>query len=321
MNLNRPIPQETFHPRMIVWQLTNASETNTFSTHECLLTIDSIARIAKPIVILTGNNLIQRSDLYEIVEYGSALGLKIIIEALPDELSSDVLKQYARFGAKVFRILIDGCIKEDPGTRFKHSGEFQGLRDAVRRLRKAKYEIHLCLTITYNDIRALAFNHDYAIRSAAEGLYCYLRPKGFNNNGIQEGEDPSEEIIEAIAKMKRFSPESMYVSPQCVKYGMRRISEVIEYEDGQEIREYNIERKNWCLGGKTFTFISSVGKVQVCAGQLRECGDLRVSGYDFQKIWETSEVFESLRGNEKTCTEIQGLLDDVRKVQFVPMKP
>jgi radical SAM protein with 4Fe4S-binding SPASM domain len=49
------------------------------------------------------------------------------------------------------------------------------------------------------------------------------------------------------------------------------------------------------MGGKSFAFISHLGKVQICGFLDVECGDLRHEGYDFHKIWETSEVFLKVR--------------------------
>src|SRR5271169_846346 len=101
---NRSFSKEIFRPRVIIWQLTPShsgegkKETQTLSQQESMLITESIARISKSIVVLTGNNLLQRNDLYDIVDYGHALGLKIILELEPEELTSEVLAKYRQFG-------------------------------------------------------------------------------------------------------------------------------------------------------------------------------------------------------------------------------
>jgi radical SAM protein with 4Fe4S-binding SPASM domain len=50
-----------------------------------------------------------------------------------------------------------------------------------------------------------------------------------------------------------------------------------------------------CLGGKTFAFISHVGKVQICGFLDLTCGDLREEDFNFRHIWESSPLFLKLR--------------------------
>lgn len=312
MLTNSNSTEERYYPRLIVWQLSNLHDTNFFLTHECLLTIDSIARLTKPIIVFTGSNLLHRPDLYHVIEYGTALGLKIIVEARVEELTNHILFRYKAFGPKLFRLILDGCVIEDPETRYKQSPEFRALQDAIQRLKEVGYEIHLGTTIRQVNIRELAFYHDFAFRSAADGLYCHLSLKSSDHNG---GEDENaHEVIEALSQMKRFSPKNMYVSPQCVKYGLHILPNVMDnYQRGScaNDKEWN----HWCLGGKTFAFISAEGNVKVCAGQPRVCGELRSNGYNFKEIWETSAVFGCLRSHERTCGETREQLSTVQETQ------
>ena len=39
-----------------------------------------------------------------------------------------------------------------------------------------------------------------------------------------------------------------------------------------------------CMGGKSFAFISHVGKVQICGFLEEEAGDLREANLDFESI-------------------------------------
>ena len=116
--------KEDFRPRLIVWQLTEDGKrdaafeagmplfSNEFTPQECMLTIDSIARASKPIVVLTGPGVVKFPNLFGIVQYSFALGLKVIVEATPDEITDELLLNYSRFGRRVFRVMIDGCIAE-----------------------------------------------------------------------------------------------------------------------------------------------------------------------------------------------------------------
>lgn len=317
MNFRYEIDQEDFRPRLIIWQLEERQNGVTpehffrkpaekLTVQECMTVLESIARMAKPIVVLTGAHLLQQEDLFNIVEYGHGLGLKMIIETPPEDITQETLRQFSVFGPRVFRILLDGCIKEDMDTRFRRTSEFYTLERCIRLLKSAGYEIHLAVTVKVPQIRELAFEHDYAFRRAARGLYCHLsldrskQPKG-KQNEYTEGE--IEEFIEAIAKMKRYSPDDMYFSPQCVQYGFVGFSETSYESDSHIDHAKGFQWKHHCLGGKRFAYITHEGKVQVCSGLSTECGDLRMTDFDFQEVWESSEIFRDLRDCCKSCKD------------------
>jgi hypothetical protein len=152
MNVNIEDQDNDFRPRVIIWQLTlgdhqSVNGNRVLSQQECMLIIESIASVAKSIVVLTGLHLAQRADLYDIVAYGQALGLKIILETHPEELTEEVLTKYQLFGPRIFRVVLDGRIVEDSETRYRQSPEFLLLEDTVSRMKRMGFEIHFALNI------------------------------------------------------------------------------------------------------------------------------------------------------------------------------
>jgi len=296
-------------PRVIIWQLTQGERSykppgagSLLTQHECLLIIDSIARLSKSIVVLTGSNLIRRADLHEIVGYGSALGLKMIIELKPEEISPEVLEKYRQFGPRILRLVLNGCVVEDIDTRFRQSPAFSRLEKAVRRMKDSGFELHFSLNIDKPDIRALGYNLDYAFRSAAKGLFCHLR---FNvlrdkkSTARRDGLISVDEFIYKISELKPLLPSNMYFSPQCVKYTPCQV------EEHSKLEFLRSEHPKWthsCLAGKTFAFLTETGKVYLCGGMHARCGDLRGCGYDFRRVWMESEVFKLLRDEQRSCT-------------------
>ncbi len=306
--------EEDFFPRMIVWQLSRKKtpgEPDVLTTHECLLIIDSIARIAKPIIVLTGRKVAERPDLFQIVEYGFALGLKMIIEVAPQELTDEMIEKYVIFGPKVFRLLLDGAITEDMDTRFKQSTQFQALENSIRRLKKAGYEIHLGSSIHKPDTRQLAFEHDFALQKSANGLYCHLAWDAALLPEKDQDADTDQfigQFISKIAQIKRLSPKGMYFSPQCIKYGLHDVAAPGEGNGEQENHKVRVEWTHWCLAGRSFIFISPTGSVQPCASLGTPCGELRENNYNFREIWYNSEVLAKLRSEVLSCPTVRELL-------------
>ena len=299
---------EHHRPKLLVWELTPSASDDvanggSFSTHECLLTIDSIARTAKPIVVMTGQGVVNRPDLFSIIEYGVALGLKIIVEVRPAEVHEELIRKFSSFGHRIFRVIVDGSIEEDMNTRYKDTDGFRELERAVESIRNAGLEVHLGTTVHRPDRRQLAFDHDFALTRSAAGFYCHFcfdQPE-------QVDTDPAEieEIVAAIARMKGYSPRDMYFSPQCIRYEHRHTFGT--REEGDNGATAGSEWNHWCLGGKTFGFISAAGDVQVCSGIPVDCGNLRKYRYDFRSIWFTSNVMKKIREQERTCSETRDL--------------
>ena len=317
---NESVGQE-YRPRVLIWQLAppriagsaipaGLHNGDVLSTSECLLILESIARVSKPIVVFTGDGVLRRPDMHTIVEYGIALGLKLIVEASPQDLTDELMRSFSSFGPKIFRILLDGCIVEDMDTRYKPTNEFIALEEKVARLKKEGFEIHLSTTVRKPGIRELAFEWDYAFRTAAHGLYCHLHFIGTKSRPANQ-EEPTETpdgLIEAIARIKQFSPDRMYISPQCVKYGMVSDMHEPRHEDNEMSQKTGSQWRHWCLAGKAFAFINHSGQVQGCIGLRAEGGNLRANNYDFESIWLESHVFQRLRQMTLSCSETQAEL-------------
>jgi MoaA/NifB/PqqE/SkfB family radical SAM enzyme len=313
--------QEEYTPKMIVWSLTppdyrprnldpGASSPNQngedLSTSECLLVLEGIARLSNPIVVVTGPHVVRRPDLLEITSYGTAVGLKMVIEAHASDISDELMRSLRSFGPRTIRVLLDGHIRESPETRFEQTPEFQLIEKTVQRLREAGFQVHFGATVRRTDLRQLAFDLDYAIDNAARGLYChlYFLDTGAKRSGDRDLEEEMDAFLERIAELKQFLPDSMYFSPQCVRYQYRQHQEQLSAEYDYAASEW----KHWCLGGKTFAFITSSGRVRICSGSPVDCGDLRESGLDFRKIWFESEVLHLVRTHQMTCAETRAYL-------------
>jgi len=316
---------DDFKPRLIVWQLQSEGESGgngvhaspdhphppglPLSTRECLLIIDAIARTSKPIVVLTGNTIMARPDLHQIVEYGVALGLKMILEAGPEELTEEVLRKFSQFGPRIFRILVGDVIVEDMQTRYRHSTRFEALEATVNRMNAAGFEVHLCVHLKKPDVRSLAFDHDYAMRRKVNGLYCHLSfgPSRRSNGKRRAADENLDLFIEEIAQMKSFSPDQMYFSPQCVRYGYHN-AEHGQPADPDGFHHNATSWHHWCLAGRTYAFIGPDGTVRACAGLEPSCGNLRSNGFNFKKIWESASVFMRLRSDFRSCSQTRTLI-------------
>lgn len=325
--------EEDFRPRLIVWRITGNGDRNgeqvsaessstlpsALNTNECMLILESIARVSKPIIVLTGRAVLQRPDIHDIVAYGQAVGLKMVVETRARDLDDDVLRRFRPFGGRVFRILLHDEIVEDIDSRFKQSPGFAELVQTVHRLRDAGYEVHFGMIVRRPNVREVAFDLDFAIQESARGLCFHLAfsEPAVGERGVAAEGDSPDDFIARISELKQFLPKNMYYSPQCVKYGFLNGSQETKESNGDEERAHTPEWTHWCLGGKTYVYITEEGKVRLCLGSPIECGDLRAQGYDFKTIWEQSELFRRLRGSKLTCSDVRSEVQRLQTYQEI----
>jgi len=80
--------------RMVAWEVTRGCNLSCLhcralsgegpypgelTTEECLQVVDDIASFSSPIVILTGGEPLLRQDVYQIAEYGTGKGLRMVL--------------------------------------------------------------------------------------------------------------------------------------------------------------------------------------------------------------------------------------------------
>jgi MoaA/NifB/PqqE/SkfB family radical SAM enzyme len=298
-----PQTDEEFRPRLLVWNLSPAERTDgaqPLSTAECLLVLEGIAKTAKSIIVITGDNVVERTDLFEIISYGTAFGLKMGVEVRPADITLSLLRRFAAYKPNVFRLVIDGILEEAEETRYAGTPAYQALEESIQLLRAEGYEVHLVLSCDGGDERALTIALDYGLRRAARGVFCHLHFNGHGNGDKETGTQKDNDFIMRLSALKQYLPDNMYVSPQCIKYAACR------YEDDADVLSGDLQVSDgWfhiCMGGRSYAYLSAAGKMYLCGNQEAVCGDLREEHFDFAALWEKSALFGALREHRRSCS-------------------
>jgi AdoMet-dependent heme synthase len=323
-----------YRPRLIIWNVSPkidvVSEKNEIplTTQECFAVMDNISEFSKPIMVLStnsceklNNDTFDRADIVDLILYGNSLGLKMIVETCGQKLNQELRNVLRSIGTKSIRILIHDRVKESIENGFLKNKEFSELDQKLNELRADGFEIQLGITLDKFDERTVAFMIDYAVIKNARGIYFHLSE---DKSKLEKNKSKSnkaanknvcrEDIIAWIAKQKRLLPEEMYFSPQCIRYGFRHEEDILDFTQDHraQINHTNTDHKpqigHWCLGGKTFAYITNAGKVQICHDLKTECGDLRKNNYNFKKIWERSDVFKEIRNANFSCLQTRNFI-------------
>ena len=123
-------------PRLIAFEVTrrcrfnclhcraNAGNTNDeLTTGQCKKILASIAKFNKCVIILTGGEPMERSDIYELIQYGRKLGLRMVLASCGYLIDRQILTGLKKAGIMALSFSIDGAGAEThdeftPGLSF-----------------------------------------------------------------------------------------------------------------------------------------------------------------------------------------------------------
>ncbi|HEX2967321.1 MAG TPA: radical SAM protein [Syntrophorhabdaceae bacterium] len=290
--------QRTFPLRMVAWELTRncnlncihcrasaslGPHTNELTTDECKNVLDGIAAFAVPTIIITGGEPLMRDDVFEIIEYGTKKGLRLVIAINGTLLTRVKAERLKTSGIKRVSLSLDGI---EPAThdRFRGvEGSFKAVMHAAEILRATglSFQINTTITRLNADIIEAMYALVRSIGAVAWHIFLLVPVgRGEGLKGVELDAAMYEEKLHHLCEMEQRNEIEMKVT--CAPHYYR-----IQKERGIT------PKSGGCLAGKSFLFISHRGIAQPCGYLDIPSGDIRTAGV--QKVWLESDVFNSLR--------------------------
>jgi len=291
-------------PRLIAWELTRRCvlackhcraaagaepSREELSTAECLRLVDNIASFAKPILILTGGEPMLREDLCDIAVRARQAGMRPVLASCGMLLNGASAALIARSGVEAVAISLDGATAKSHDAFRGMKGAFDAALAGLAAARRAGLRVQVNTTVTRDNVGQLPAILELAVRlGAATFNPFFLVPTG-RGAGLAGRQLSAEEYEKTLCWLAGVDRKDIQLRVTCAPHYQRILRQQGSPAEGGG---------GGCLGGKSFAFISHRGKVQVCGFLDLECGDLRLMGLDFHRIWETSEVFTRLRDSD-----------------------
>ncbi len=265
-------------------------------TRASLRLLDQISDVGNPIVILTGGEPMLRPDIYEIAEYGSAKGLRMVMAPNGTLITRENAGKLTAAGIKRISISIDGASAESHDRFRGVEGAFDGAMTGVKHANAAGLEFQINTTITKTNLDQIPKIHALAVELGAAAHHIFLlvptgRGKYIADQTIDAAE--YEKALNWFYDQREKSP--MQLKATCAPHYYRILRQRARAE-GRTVTfdSHGLDAvTRGCLGGVGFCFISHVGIVQPCGFLDLNCGD--VTRTSFKEIWEGSEVFSALR--------------------------
>ncbi|GAK53965.1 radical SAM domain protein [Candidatus Moduliflexus flocculans] len=316
-------------PRLIAWEVTrrctlnclhcrasaqNIPYQNEFSFAECRRLLDGMTCFSPPpIIILTGGDPMLRDDIFEIISYGSSLGLRMVIALCGQGLSRDILERLKACGILKISFSLDGSTAATHDAFRREEGAFDAVLRGMALAREVGIPFQVNSTISTYNVNELPAILDLAVQSGADAFHPFLLVPTGNAKDLMDMELSPEAYEKTLLWIYEESQRrSILVKPTCAPHYSR-----IMRQQSSERQKHSTtfshpgqtghsghphgsmsSMTKGCLGGQGFAFVSHIGKVQICGFLDVECGDVRQADFDFQQIWETSPVFLEMRDTD-----------------------
>jgi len=266
----------------------SGSNSEELTTEQCKRILASVANFNKCIIILTGGEPSERSDIYELIRYGRRLGLPMVTATCGYPINNGSIAELKEAGILALSISLDGASAQTHDAFRRSEGAFELAVKAAKAARDVGVRFQINTTITKSNVAEVPMIAELAEKL---GAYCFnpfvLVPTGRGGQIVDEILEPAEyeKLLNEMLQLKLKSAIEVRVTcgPQFARiYQQAKI-------EGQ------IGSVNGCMGGRGFGFISCRGDVQTCGFLDISAGNLIENGFDFGKIWLESDFLKEIR--------------------------
>ena len=254
------------------------------NTQEGKALLDEIAKAGFKIMIFSGGEPFLRSDIFELVEHATKIGLRPVFGTNGTLITPETARRLKEIGAMGVGISLDSLDKQKHDTLREFPGGWDGAVQGMKNCREAgvPFQIHTTV-MDWNQDEVTAIT-DFAVELGAVAHHIFfLVPTGRGANIEEESlrAEQYEKILHQI--MKKQQEVKIELKPTCAPQFMR-----IAQQMGMKLRF-----GRGCLAGTSYCIISPKGDVQPCAYMNVPIGNVRE--IPFSEIWKTSPVFNTLR--------------------------
>ncbi len=300
-----------FQLRLVAWEMTRSCnlacvhcragacaepDPDDLTTEEGRSLIDGIARVGKPILIMTGGEPLMRPDLFDLARYATKAGLRPVVATNGVLITRETAGEIASVGIPRVSISLDGATPEDHDAFRGVPGAFEGSVQGIENLRSAGVSVQINTTLTRRNRRRLSEIMSLAEKMGADAFHVFLLVPTGRAKEMSGEEMGPEEYEETLLEFYRLSRKSgLETRATCAPQYYRILRQQAKAE-GLEVTEQTFglnARTRGCLGGLSFVFVSHRGDLQPCGYFDVQAGNIRERS--FADLWENAGLFKELR--------------------------
>ena len=314
--------ESEFLPRVVAWEVTKkcnlacvhcrgASECLEYegelTTAECFAQVDELAKLGKPIIILTGGEPLMRRDLFDIARYAIAQGLRVVIATNGTLLTPAIAQQMKETGIPRISVSLDFPTAAAHDDFRGQPGAFAGAVRGIRIATEAGVKFQMNTTITQLNVDCLEDLLNLALELGAEAFHpFFLVPTGRGKDlaALELTAEEYERALNWVCDRQKELAERIFFKPTDAPHYFRILRQRTACGDGamhHSIAAHGLRTAHGglstlsrgCLAGVGFMFISNVGDVQGCGYLAVQAGNVREQ--PLSEIWHCSALFNDLR--------------------------
>ena len=278
---------------------TRERDPNELSTQEIKDIIDDIASFSRPTLILTGGEPLIRKDIYEIARHATKKGLKVVVGTNGTLITRGVAQKLIESGVRRVSISIDCAYAEEHDEFRGVEGAYGRALEGIEACKEAGLEFQINTTVTKRNVGELQQIHDLALNLGAVAHHIFLLVPTGRGKAIEKEELSPAEYEEVLNWIYDMLAGEIFVKATCAPQFVRLVAQRSK-EAGLSIPsgEPGLEASmSGCMGGISYSFISSIGEVNPCGYLPVKAGNVRE--HSFKDIWRDSELFNELRDRER----------------------
>ncbi len=298
----------TGYPYHVVWEVTTRcnldcihcyagsvdSTQAELSTVEGKQLLDQIADVDKfRMIVITGGEPLLRKDIFELIEYASKLGFRIIFSTNGTLLTPGMAKDLARLGVVNFSISLDDFTAECHESIRRKPGSFQGAIDGLKAAAKTGVCLQVNFTAMKQNLAELPGVIDLAESLKADIVMVFqaVPPQG-ERESLELDEDEQLHLIQTIAE-KQGKSRALLMPVCCPEYWPY----LAEHRRFSLTRGIRNKAFSGCGAGRGFAYVRCDGEVWPCNFIPVSAGNVREKS--FSDIWEHSALLREYRGRPR----------------------
>jgi len=275
------------HPEPYPGELSNA---------EAKALIDTFSDVGSPIIIFTGGDPMMRPDVYELVAYAAAKGLRCVFSPNGTLIDASNAVRLKESGVQRCSISIDGADAACHDAFRGVPGAFDAAMRGIDHLKRTGLEFQINTTVMRGNLTGFKSIFELCERIGAKAWHIFLLVPTGRAAGLADQPISAEEYEKVLHWFYDFRKHSsMHLKATCAPH-YYRIMRQRAREEGVSVTPEHFgmdAMTRGCLGGTGFCFISHVGQVQACGYLELDCGNVRTT--PFPEIWRGSPRFQEFR--------------------------
>jgi heme b synthase len=271
---------------------------------ECRQVIDEIARVGKPILILTGGEPLMRPDIYEIGQYAIKQGLRPVMGTNGTLITAEIAAKLKEIPLSRVAVSLDFPTPELQDKFRGQAGAFEAALLGIANARRAGLEIQINCTLTRLNVALLDDLLALALKVGAVAFHPFLLVPTGRGKGLESAElspQQYEETLNYIYDKQLELGDKLFFKPTDAPHyvritrqrGQAHPAEVAPAPANAPRRHPTNAISRGCLAGIGFCFISHIGRVQGCGYLDVEAGNIKQQPFD--EVWANSLLFNRLR--------------------------